>query len=71
MSVVHKMIGYNKRTKKLELEFDLPGDDLEKVREITALPMDYEELLGAFPLPGCRCSSDGRRLRSEPEHRSL
>lgn len=53
MSIVHKVTGYDRRTDKLELAFDLPCEQLDDVRKLVDLPPSYLECLGSFRLdPG-------------------
>jgi hypothetical protein len=38
MSVIHRITGYNRRTERLEVEYDIPRDRLTEIRAVAQIP---------------------------------
>ena len=58
MSVVHRVTGYDKRSERLEREWDIPAEYVEAARKLADAPPDASLALGAFPL----AEASGRAL---------
>lgn len=50
MNVTHRITGYDKRTERRELEFDIPDDRLDQIYELARVPATQKENFGSFLL---------------------
>jgi hypothetical protein len=50
MTTIHRMTGYDKKTDRLAIEYDIPAERLAIARLAAKVPVEDEGALGSYPL---------------------
>jgi hypothetical protein len=50
MSVVHRIVGYNRHTELLEVEYDIPAERFSDVRALANVPAHDADAIGSYPI---------------------
>ena len=50
MGIVHRLVGYDRRTDRKKQNWDIPDDRLSAVKEIARVPQDDPDAVWSYPL---------------------
>lgn len=51
MNAIHRITGYEKRTERLEMEYDVPPGQLPELRQLANVPSSDVDAIGSYRLP--------------------
>lgn len=50
MKVNHQIVGYDRDSERLAVEYEIPAGCFDKVGAVVGVPQDDPELIGSYPL---------------------
>jgi hypothetical protein len=63
MNAVHRITGYEKRTERLEIEYDVPPERLGDLRKLANVPAQDVDALGSYRLDSNAVRKAAAKLR--------
>lgn len=57
MSIVHRLIGYDRQTDRMRYRFDIPDSRMPDVKKIVQVPHDDPEAVWSYPLSNTQTRS--------------
>ena len=67
MKVVHRLVGYDRRTDRLKARYDIPADRLAEAKRIALVAADDPEAAWSYPLSAAQARAIAQLLCAEVE----
>ena len=70
MSLVHRLVGYDRRTDRMKARWDIPGDRLDEAKRIASIAADDPEAAWSYPLSAAQAGAIAQPIGTDidPDH---